>query len=592
MVDPQTAEAADLDTVIAGVAYHRKATVTGAVFQVVASTRGLQPEISAAEARASVEPLTRLGQVAVYAPAGIHAQAANDAAALDSRPTTFEGHLARGHALLEASRPHEALAEFDTATSLSPKSQEAWAERAAAEAWLTDRAAFADADKADALGPPSSVAADARAILAQRTGDADGVRTAYKHTLTLDPGDQFALERLIELDITASDFKAAEETLDTLVRKHPDQEGKSHVWRATIVWAAHRDAAAAKAQLAQAPGQTAEELLQRAQGYQKIRDFDHARADADAALRIEPSAKAWLARAAADGGYASEMSAADVDNALKLDPTDQQAEIWKVNAALQHLDYAGGLAQLAHLSKDHPDTEDAFIAVRAMIEGRLNQTDRMDADFERAHQVQGETAAEASTLCSWEVEAKWRPETALADCDKAVQQSPKALGLHLNRLVLLHRLGREAEVSAVLDKVEAEAKDHSGSLNDICYTLGVNELLLDRALADCDTALKSDPNSAATLDSRAFVLMRLHRDADALNAYDAALKLEPKLADSLYGRGLVEARLRRAVDSKRDIDAALKISPNVEDSFNQMGLLRNAVAEAKQGSPTLKDAGK
>lgn len=578
VVDLQSVKATDVDKVIGGVAYQRATTLTGNVLKVVASTRALQPEISAAEARASVEPLTRLGEQAVYAPAGSHADAANDAAALDSHPTTFEGHRDRGNVLLDKQRYREALAEFDAAIQLSPKSQDGWAGRAIAKAWLADRTALDDADKTDALGKRSTVAARARAILAQMNGDTAGARAGYKLVLALTPGDDFALAHLVYIEIAARNFEAAREDLDSLLHAHPENAGNGHLLRARIGWAEHRDATAAKAEIAQAPGQTADELQKRAYAYDMVGDHDHARADADAALRLEPSPEAWLARAAADGGYVSAASQSDADEALKLDPTNEAAELWKINGALQHQDYAGSLPLMDRLAKDHPDKEGGYTAIRAMIEGRLNQTERMDADFVRAHQFQGAAASPTNMLCTWEVEARWRPEAALADCDKALQQSPKALSMQLDRLVLLHRLGRDPEATEVLDAIEADAKEMSGSLNDICYSLAMQPFLLDRALADCDASLKIDPGSAATLDSRAFVLMRLGRYAEALGAYDAALKAAPKLATSLYGRGLVEARQGRAAESKRDIDAALQLSPDLEDSFRRMGVLANGTA--------------
>ncbi|MGC1301950.1 MAG: hypothetical protein WA840_06220, partial [Caulobacteraceae bacterium] len=95
---------------------------------------------------------------------------------------------------------------------------------------------------------------------------------------------------------------------------------------------------------------------------------------------------------------------------------------------------------------------------------------------------------------------------------------------------------------------------------------------LDRALALCDASLKLKPNVSATLDSRAFVLLRLGRDAEALEGYNAALTVQPKEYNSLYGRGLVEARLGRAAASATDLHAALKARPDLRADFEEMGV--------------------
>ena len=63
--------------------------------------------------------------------------------------------------------------------------------------------------------------------------------------------------------------------------------------------------------------------------------------------------------------------------------------------------------------------------------------------------------------------------------------------------------------------------------------------MLDRALADCNQALKLRPNDATILDSRAFTYLKMGRYKEALRDYDAALTIAPRAADSLFGRGVV-----------------------------------------------------
>ncbi|MHB8529741.1 MAG: tetratricopeptide repeat protein, partial [Caulobacteraceae bacterium] len=552
------------------VAYRRSATVLGNVLRVVASQRSLQAEISAAEARDSVGPLTKLGEAGVYAPAGHLAQAANDAAALDSNPTTVGGHLDRGSALLNAARFKEALAEYDAAIALDPKSQMAWAGRAVAHAWLADPTAIADADKADALGGPVIAAARARALLAEKTGDLEGARAAYLHALTLAPNDAFALGHLIAIELRSANIEVARKDLDQLLQSHPELAGGAHLWRAAIELAAHHKEAAER-ELAQASVATPEALLDRARAFLQLGDKDLARADLDAAIRLKPSAAAWLLRASADGGFASALANADVEAAIKLAPDDLDAQLWKVNAATSRHEFAAALPLMNRVVNEHPEAAGNLLVGRAQIEAELGLRAEMDADFVRAQATVGPSAPQSSVLCAGEVRARWRPQTALEDCEKNLLEAPKSFALHLDKAVLLHRLGREAEAARTLDAMEGAAPDPA-ELNQICYLLAVEDMALDRALADCEASLKLRPGDAATLDSRAFVLMRLGRNAEALTAYNAALAADPKEYNSLYGRGLVEARLGRMNDSRRDTTAALAGRPHLGDDFAKMGL--------------------
>jgi tetratricopeptide (TPR) repeat protein len=565
----EIARRADIDTVIAGVAYRRSGSVTGQVFRVVASQRALRPEISFAEARASVDPLTRLGEQGVYVNVRT-TTAADPAAAIASHPTTLDGHLDRGNALLNAYRFQEALGEFDAAIALDPKSQTAWADRAIAHAWLGDPVATADAARADALGPPEIIAARARAILAATTGDTRGARDAYGRALALAPGDAFSLAHLVDLDLAAGDVDVAREHLDQLFKAHPEEAARAHVWNAYIEHAAHHKEAAGR-ELAQAPAATAEQALDRARAYLAIDDKALARADLDAAIRLKPSVPALILRANLEGGPNSAAARADVDAARKLDPQSVEPQMWQAKAAIYRREFPAAIVLIDQLLSEQPEMEGDLLVERAQVDGRLGRETEMDADFTRAQALTGAAAPQPGYLCKSATKSKWRPKKALEACKMALEKSQDSTSLRLDEVILLHRLGREATASTLLDAVEAAAQDADG-LNDVCYDLAVENMTLDRALAACDASLKRRPGNAATLDSRGFVLLRLGRNAEALAAYDAALAADPKLYISLYGRGLVEARLGRRADSTRDIAAALAGLPHVRDDFAELGV--------------------
>jgi tetratricopeptide (TPR) repeat protein len=544
--------------------------VSGQTLRVVATQRSLQPEISAAEARASVEPLTKLGDQGVYAPAGPQTKAADDAAAIDSHPSTVDGHVDRGNALLDAHRFAEALAEFDAAIALDAKSQKAWSDRAIAHAWLANPAALADAARADTLGPPEIVAARARALLAANTGDVAGGRAAFRWALTLAPNDAFSLRHLVSLDLKAQDPEAAARDLEALKQADPDLAAATyHLWKASIEQAAGRKDGAER-ELAQAPADTADALLERARAYLQLGDLERARADADTAIRLKPSVQAWLLRANADG-YASTEAAADLEAAARLAPEDPKVTRWRMDVAVARRDFALALKLVETLIAAHGDQTGDLVVLRGQIEAKLGRGAEADADFARARAATGDDAPNLGVLCTTEVSVRWRPATALADCERDLQRAPKEASFRVDRIVLLHRLGREAEAGQALDALEAEPNSAS-ELNTICYALAGEGMRLDRALADCDTSLKLKPGVAATLDSRGFVLMRLGRDAEAQAAYDAALAAQPREYNSLYGRGLVEARMGRADAAARDIHAALAVRPDLREAFEEMGV--------------------
>ena len=116
------------------------------------------------------------------------------------------------------------------------------------------------------------------------------------------------------------------------------------------------------------------------------------------------------------------------------------------------------------------------------------------------------------------------------------------------------------------------AANTSVDLNNLCYELASNDVALNTALASCEMSLEQRPNSAHTLDSKAFALMRLKRYAEALPAYDTAVKANGKLANAWYGRGLVRYRLHDKAGGQADINAALAIDPDIGEQFARMGL--------------------
>jgi len=107
--------------------------------------------------------------------------------------------------------------------------------------------------------------------------------------------------------------------------------------------------------------------------------------------------------------------------------------------------------------------------------------------------------------------------------------------------------------------------------NERCWARAISGDL-DGALADCNEAIRREPNIAAYLDSRGFVYLRSGRWDLAISDFDAALKLDPKLASALYGRGFAKSKKGNAAGSKSDIAAAQAIKADVDADYARFGV--------------------
>jgi tetratricopeptide (TPR) repeat protein len=105
-----------------------------------------------------------------------------------------------------------------------------------------------------------------------------------------------------------------------------------------------------------------------------------------------------------------------------------------------------------------------------------------------------------------------------------------------------------------------------------CWERAMGNRDLQLALAECDAALRLQPNDPNTWDSRGFVHLRLNRLHGAIADYDAALKIDPKLASSLYGRGLAKLRKGDAAGGNADTAAAKAIKPDIAEEFASYGM--------------------
>lgn len=162
------------------------------------------------------------------------------------------------------------------------------------------------------------------------------------------------------------------------------------------------------------------------------------------------------------------------------------------------------------------------------------------------------------------------------DLEAAVHAAPEDGNLNLQVAATYVRANR---LDAALGQYDSWIAGHpkgdwtAAALNGRCWTRALSGKELDKALADCNAALKLGQANSTVLDSRGLVHLRRGELDAAIADYDASIKLQPKSAWSLYGRGLARQKKGAAADGAADIQAALAIQPNLPSEMKRYGLL-------------------
>src|SRR2546423_14018390 len=88
---------------------------------------------------------------------------------------------------------------------------------------------------------------------------------------------------------------------------------------------------------------------------------------------------------------------------------------------------------------------------------------------------------------------------------------------------------------------------------------GVRGPPLDRAVENCNAAVKQKPDGTNAREARCFVLYRMARYPEAIPDCDAVLKEKLETAGALYVRGLAKQHVGDAAGGARDIAPAPRL---------------------------------
>ncbi|MDB5699894.1 MAG: hypothetical protein JWL66_93 [Sphingomonadales bacterium] len=243
------------------------------------------------------------------------------------------------------------------------------------------------------------------------------------------------------------------------------------------------------------------------------------------------------------------------------------------NARLMQRDLAGSVADLTEAIRLSPDTA-AYYRYRSIAYHQHGQMALMRIDIEKSLKLDpnnGDSLQERALLRLEEGDK----DGAFADAEAAALVTPPASLHAVSLAVIFERLDRPTRAIPIFNAVIAAHPDDSRLgelLNGRCWQRGLADVELDKALDDCNRAIKRDGAKASFLDSRGLIYVRKTDFAAAITNYDAALKINPKIAWSLYLRGLARIKLGQAESGEADQAAAMLLKPGIADEAARIGL--------------------
>jgi tetratricopeptide (TPR) repeat protein len=504
-----------IDKTMGGSAFKRTLAITGDAMHIDATARTLTPEISAAEEASSRAILRNMYDKAVYlvAPEGYKA-GAGDAAKLPGNTSRSPADLVNEAAeLRRQGKDDQALGRYNQALELDPTNAKALLGRA--QVFFLRKAyaaSLADAQQAIKSDPALYRAWDLIAVIDLQANKQADALDAFTKAIAIYPNDTFALAGRAAIYGEQGDFVHARADALAIVQIDPGNTSAIRILAALDLQAGHPDQARDRVRAAIEANPDSADL------YMLLGQLD----DDCSGLTREACV---ASKADAEVQYGKAIAIQPTALAYAMRAQDRPAA-----------EAAARFDDLAQAIKLQPQWDLPYLVRSAIY---LN-----DKDYDKA----------------------------LADANKAIELNPKDSQAYLIREQVYFAQGKTALALADIDALLARAPSSPQYLNESCWERATHNVELDKALEACNAAVKAAPKSAAILDSRGFVQLRLGHYDLAIADYDAALLLEPNQGNSLYGRGVAKLRKGMSREGQADIDAARRLYPKIDEAWTRYGI--------------------
>ena len=314
-------------------------------------------------------------------------------------------------------------------------------------------------------------------------------------------------------------------------------------------------------------------LMQRAQAYLDMRQYDRVLKDTESVLELDPG-RPWahLLRARVHKGR-KDLAAARAEAAAVLASADKRGAVAHGVAAMIYYeigDRNDAVAAMDQAIAASPAA--AYYITRSKMRPASDFAQRR-ADLEAALKIEPGSPSGLATLLRLEMEAKqWA--TLVDTANRALKQ--ESMKEERQFLMTARGIGhaRQADMAAAradFDAARLEA-DKPVELNNLCYELALQGVELETALGYCNASLEQEPKAIHTLDSKAFTLLRLKRYGQARDVYDALLAVDAASAEALYGRGVARYRGGDRKGGQADMASARAINPDIDAYYAALNM--------------------
>jgi tetratricopeptide (TPR) repeat protein len=495
---PFTLQGDDINRTVAGSVFQRQASIAGDVLSATASVRSLVPEIPASDATGAKEALDDITTSNLYLMAPSHPASVMQPAPAGA-PATFTGAvndlIADGNTALDRREYDAAIGKFGEALVLDPRSAMALADRGVAHAWKGEsELANSDFDAAATIDPRNPVVPRGRGLLAEHERKFTEAIADFTASLQLQPDNAFTLGR------RGGAYAASGEADKALA----DYAAAIHLWpsylaaynaRARILRAQGRDDEALKEAGAVVAANAAN-----AQAYVHAADIQFRNGRNDEAMQsllqavsIAPSVANYLLRAQYRGKADLSGRRADADAALKLDPKSAPALSMLATVQADAGEYGDAVKSVNAAIAIAGDTA-GLLTQRGIVYARSGAAKPAEQDFAAAR-AKADSASVLNDMCWHMATANVDLSAALSACDAGLALSPDGRAVLDSRAFVLLRLGRYAESIAAYDAAIKAGDPYSVEYS--LYGRGIAERRKgDSAAADADL------HQAERLDAR------------------------------------------------------------------------------------------